>query len=173
MDEKQRLKGFLIGTLLGCALIAVLLQSRPETKPGPKPLKPWQGPVLYLNDTPKDESGTWNRIRIIMDPGWHRPIRLEETLIQMEHKGSQVISRKAMEAYQAWISPSNTENISSALQYITNHSLTPLTDVHTFPIKVTIPLMKEKTDPLKDLISEENTDYLIIEPVWVKDPTQF
>ena len=175
MDQKQRLQGFLIGALLGCGLIFILLQSRPKIT-GPMPLKPWQGPVLYLKDFPKNEDHSWKRIRIITDPGWNRPIRLEETLTHLEHKqGSQVIERQAMEAYQAWITPENSEAIEPVLNFIKNYPLTLLSEKSEnqhFPLKVEITNVIDKTDPLSELLSSaQASPYLIAEPIWVKDPT--
>lgn len=94
----RRVFGFLIGAALGCGLVAVLWNTRPEFQEH-KVLRPWQGRVVFVKDSEKREDGSWDRIRVIEDPGWHTYVRLEECLIKTpRHRGSQVTARVAMSA---------------------------------------------------------------------------
>lgn len=118
----RRTIGFFIGALLGCGLVWMLLQSRPEMADKTPILRPWQGPLVFLEDFPPAEDGSWKRIRIIQDPGWHRLVRLEETLKNIEgRKGSQVIARKAMAADRVFIVPSREADLQAVELWLAAH----------------------------------------------------
>lgn len=96
--RSRRAFGFLVGALLGCGVVLLLWNTRPEFHEQ-KILRPWQGRVVFVQDSPKREDGSWDRIRVIEDPGWHTYVRLEESLIKTpRHRGSQVTARSAMSA---------------------------------------------------------------------------
>ncbi len=121
MLQGKRLGGFLIGALLGCGLVMVLLQSRPQPA-GPKALRPWQGRLLFLLDMPPAEDGSWKRIRVIEDPGWKRPVRLEETLMDIPHRqGSQVIARQTMAGDRVSVVPTGPEMKDRAAAWVVDH----------------------------------------------------
>lgn len=121
----RRIFGFVIGSLLGCGLVALLWNTRP-TFSEHKILRPWQGRVVFVNDAPVREDGTWDRIRIMEDPGWRTYVRLEETLIKTpRHRGSQVTARRAMSAERVQLMFSG-DDLSDRLNWIELHAPIPL-----------------------------------------------
>lgn len=98
MGKHRRFFLFGLGSLLGCGLVALLWNTRPQLEDH-KILRPWQGRVVFVKDSEKREDGSWDRIRIMEDPGWHTYVRLEETMIKTpRHRGSQVLARRPMSA---------------------------------------------------------------------------
>jgi len=133
-SQKRRLFGFFCGALLGCVVVYQLLELRPPFD-GPPILRPWQGPVLFVQDGPLAEDGSFERIRIIQDPGWKKPVRLTETLMETpQRKGSQVIKRQAFAGDYVWAMPKKAH--SDCLNWIQQHGgqINTLTDTPPWQI---------------------------------------
>ncbi len=171
MLKGKRLIGFVLGMVLGCGMVTVLLQSRPKAE-GPRILRPWQGKVLFLKDAPKSEEGTWSRVRVIVDPGWKRPIRLEEVLIDSSnHRGSQVIARKAMGGDRVWILVEEQEaSKQSAEEWLLKAGVNFIEKPEIGPWLVSLP--GEGDVVLEFLEKTQDCSLFKAQPEWLRDPTE-